>query len=92
MAETDAEGKTLTLVLPSRSRHCPIRGPSSRTHRTEKSGTFPTVVRCPPKDLKPVRVALKGGGRDQSGTEEIKIAGAGADAATLTIRWRFTAK
>ena len=92
MAEVDAEGKTLTVALP-----VPL-APLSYTRTVKsnspdrKSGTSQALVRCPPQDLKPVRVALKGGGRDESGTEEIKIGGAGADGGTLTVRWSFTAK
>ncbi len=92
MAEIDAGGKTLAIVLPVPLSPLPYTKTVKSNSPDRKSGTFQELVRCPPKDLKPVRVALKGGGRDESGTEEIKIAGAGADGGTLTIRWKLTAK
>jgi hypothetical protein len=92
MAEIDAGGKTVAIVLPVPLSTLPYTKTIKSNSPDRKSGTFQDLVRCPPKDLKPVRVALKGGGRDESGTEEIKIAGAGADGGTLTIRWKLTAK
>jgi len=92
MAEIDAGGKTLAIVLPVPLSPLPYTKTVKTNSPDRKSGTFQELVRCPPKDLKPVRVALKGGGRDESGTEEIKIAGAGGDGGTLTIRWKLTAK
>ena len=92
MAEIDAGGKMLAIVLPVPLSPLPYTKTVKSNSPDRKSGTFQELVRCPPKDLKPVRVALKGGGRDESGTEEIKIAGAGADGGTLTIRWKLTAK
>ena len=91
-AEVDAEGKTLTLTLPVPLSTLPYTKTVKSNAPGTRSGTFPAQVRCPPRDLKPLRVALKGGGRSESGTEEIKIAGAGADGGTLTVRWTFTAK
>ena len=92
MAEIDAGGKTVAIVLPVPLSMLPYTKTIKSNSPDRKSGTSQDLVRCPPKDLKPVRVALKGGGRDESGTEEIKIAGAGADGGTLTIRWKLTAK
>ena len=92
MAEIDAGGKTVAIVLPVPLSTLPYTKTIKSNSPDRKSGTFQDLLRCPPKDLKPVRVALKGGGRDESGTEEIKIAGAGADGGTLTIRWKLTAK
>jgi len=92
MAEIDAGGKTLALVLPVPLSPLPYTKTIKTNSPDRKGGTFQELVRCPPKDLKPVRVALKGGGRDESGTEEIKIAGAGGDGGTLTIRWKLTSK
>ena len=92
MAEVDAEGKTLTLVLPVPLSPLSYTKTVKSNSPDRKSGTFQAVVRCPPKDLKPVRVALKGGGRNESGTEEIPIAGAGGDGGTLTVRWSFATK
>ena len=91
-AEVDAEGKTLTLTLPVPLSTLPYTKTVKSNAPGTRSGTFPAQVRCPPKDLKPVQVALKGGGRSESGTEEIPIAGAGPDGGTLTVRWTFTAK
>lgn len=91
-AEIDAEGKTLTLVLPVPLSTLPYTKTVKSNSPGTKSGTFPAQVRCPPKDLKPLRVALKSGGRSEAGTEEIPIAGAGADGGTLTVRWSFATK
>ncbi len=92
MAEVDAEGKTLTIVLPVPLSPLPYSRTVKSSSPEQKSGTFQTLVRCPPKDLKPVRVALKGGGRDESGTEVTKIEGARGEGGTLTVRWKWTAK
>jgi hypothetical protein len=92
MAEVDSDGKTLTIVLPVPLSPLPCSKTVKSNSPGTKSGTSQTQVRFPPGDLKPVRIVLKGGGRDESGTEEIAIAGARADGGTLTVRWSFTAK
>jgi hypothetical protein len=45
------------------------------------------MLRFPPNDLKPLKVALKGDGRDQSGTETLPV-----PEGTLTVRWKWTAR
>ncbi len=92
MAEVDSSGKTVTIVLP-----VPISPlPYSKTVKSDspgtRSGTFPERMRFPPMDLKPVRVPLKAGGINESGTQEIPISGNRGDGGTLTIRWSLTAK
>jgi hypothetical protein len=53
----------------------------------KKSGTSQGMLRFPPNDLKPLQVALKGDGRDQSGTETLPV-----PEGTLTVRWKWTAR
>ena len=85
--EVDSTGKTLTVVLPVPLSLLPYTETVSTNQPDEKSGTSKQLLRFPPDDLKPVKVALKGDGRDQSGTENIPVPNG-----TLTVRWKFTAR
>jgi hypothetical protein len=75
------------VVLPVPLSLLPYTQTVSTNQPDEKSGTSKQLLRFPPDDLKPVKVALKGDGRDQSGTENIPVPNG-----TLTVRWKFTAR
>ena len=84
--EVDSAGKTLTVVLPVPLFPLTYTETIKTNSPDQKSGTSQELLSFP-KDIKPVTVALKGDGRDQSGTETIK-SGEG----TLTVRWKWTAR
>lgn len=90
--EVDSTGKTLTVVLPVPLFPLTYTETVKTNSPDKKSGTSQGMLRFPPNDMKPVKVALKGDGRDQSGTETIPIPGTAGSAGTLTVRWKFTAR
>jgi hypothetical protein len=85
--EVDSTGKTLTVVLPVPLFPLPYTETVKTNSPDKKSGTSQGMLRFPPNDLKPLKVALKGDGRDQSGTETLPV-----PEGTLTVRWKWTAR
>ena len=79
------------MVLPVPLSPLPYTETVKTNSPDKKSGTSQGLLGFP-KDVKPVTVALKGDGRDQSGTETIKVPGAPGSEGTLTVRWKWTAR
>jgi hypothetical protein len=90
--EVDSAGKTMTVVFPLPLMALPYVQTLKTDDPEEKSGTSQGSLRFPSATPKTIRVALKGNGRNESGTEETKVQGAGGEGGTLTVRWKWTAK
>ena len=99
--ELDAQERTLTLVLPTPLNALPYTE-TIRTDEPEGTHETPTPTgpqarqqsfRVGPKGsgvtAEPLRVALAGGWRSQSGESAIELPGAEGEGGTLTVRWRF---
>lgn len=91
MFEMDGKDKTLEVLLPG-----PFPLAYSQTVTTnkpgEKGGTSQGVVRFPSAAPRPMKIAIKGDWKNQSGTETTKVQGAGGEGGTLTVRWQLTVK
>jgi hypothetical protein len=90
--EIDSTGKTTTAVLPVPLIPLPYVQTVKTDDPEEKSGTSRGSLRFPSVMPRTIRVALKGAGRDESGTEVMKTQGAAGEGGTLTVRWKWTAK
>jgi len=90
--EVDSAGKTMTVVFPVPLMALPYVQTLKTDDPEEKSGTSQGSLRFPSVTPTTIRVALKGNGRDESGTQETKVQGAGGEGGTLTVRWTWTAK
>lgn len=100
--ELDAQKDAMTIVLPTPLAMLPY---TETTTSDEPDGTYDKPIARGARKRegffrvsasgsgfmheKPITVALKGGWRDQSGEQVVKLAGDFGNGGTLTVRWRF---
>jgi hypothetical protein len=95
LVEFDAEGGSLALRLPAPLAPLPVtKVVTSNASAGSRAGTFEEEVFFAPgvpNEALRLVVPLAGDWRSQSGEKVVKL-GQGAEAGTLTARWRFTAR
>jgi hypothetical protein len=87
--EVDAVKKDILLTLPVPLAALGFTRQITTDFPDEKGGASQDGLYSLPGKLPPVTAALTGDARTVSGTQTINIAGSGAEARTLTVKWQF---